>query len=272
MKKFSNYFFVAIAALTMVFTSCNPDEDDPLGPNITFKATAGYTIGDDVVDAGDTVRFSWEVIKGDANLAQFTIRDAESKNLGDFPNTDIDKDQYEDEANFVLNTAGDYKFTFIATDKDGLEDIVTINITAESDLESQGAATLGAGASTLGSYYSVVDGVEMDLSEANTSPEKVDIVFTSTATEAVLKSPNKAAAAKLIAEDRTTTYKKVTLDFTTASSVDLVGVTPTADEIVIAQGDVIVFETEDGTKGILKIVALAVASDGTVTIDAKVKK
>jgi hypothetical protein len=74
MKKLTNYFFIAVAAMAMVFTSCTDDEN-ATGPTITFKAIDGYltgdATGDDALDVGDTARFSWEVIKGSANLEQF---------------------------------------------------------------------------------------------------------------------------------------------------------------------------------------------------------
>jgi hypothetical protein len=134
MKKLTNYFFIAVAAMAMVFTSCTDDEN-ATGPTITFKAIDGYltgdATGDDALDVGDTARFSWEVIKGSANLEQFTIRDANSMNYQDYPKTNIDKDQYEDEDGWILQTEGDYKFTFIATDKDGLEDVVTFTVSAK---------------------------------------------------------------------------------------------------------------------------------------------
>jgi hypothetical protein len=130
MKKLSNYFFVLTAALAMVFTSCSDDEN-ALGPNIVFKAGTDLTTGDATVDQGATVNFSWEVNKGDAKLAEFTIRIG-ALDADGFPVDNIDKDQYEDTYSVTLLDAGVYEFTFIATDKDGLKDIKTIVITAEA--------------------------------------------------------------------------------------------------------------------------------------------
>ena len=268
MRKLTNYFFIAIAAVTMVFTSCSDDED-PLGPSITFKSGEGLTTGDATVDAGDSVKFSLEANRGDAKLTSFEIRDADLDIL--FQDDNIDKDQYEAEFTFFVESAGEYVFSFIAVDKDGLEAVEKITITAQSDLVTQGEANLGAGGSSLGSYYSVEDGTDMNLAEAKASPGKVDIVFTSSDSEAKFISPKDAAAAELQNEGRTTLYTKASLDFETASSVEIGEVTLTDEEIVIASGDVIVFETEDGERGILEISALAVANDGTVTIEVKVK-
>jgi len=269
MKKL-NYLLLGLVAMGLTFTSCEEDED-ALGPDITFKAAgAGYVTGDSEVNVGDTVKFSFEVTKGDAKLESFTIR-SNDKDLTGYPNTSIDKEQYEDVASKILEEVGSYKFTFIATDRDGLQATKTLTITAKTNLKPQGEAQLGAGSSSLPSYYSVSEAKAMSLSDAKASPTKVDFVFTSTASEATFISPKDASATEVKNVGYTTKYKKVDFDFATATIADVVAVTPTEDNIKVAAKDVIVFETEDGTKGVFEVTSLAVAADGTVTIDIMIK-
>lgn len=265
-----NKWFLGLAVLGLVFASCE-DDTDPAGPTITFKAGAGLTTGDATVDAGDTVHFSWEVVKGDANLEEFTIR-LENEDLPGFPNTDIDNDQYEDTYSVIVSDAGTYVLSFIATDKDGLEAKEDITITVRTGLLEKGSSQLGAAESNLGSYYSVSEDVVYTLTEAKANPSKVDIIFTSTGVEAKLIAPKDANATEISSTNRITTYEKVDIVFDEATAADLNEVSPAADNLVVAEGDVIVFETHEGTKGIMEVSALTVAQDGSITIDIKVKE
>lgn len=268
MKKL-NYFLLGLVAMGLTFTSCEDDED-PIGPTITFKAGTGLITEDDTISVGETAGFSWEAVAGDAKLVEFTIR-INNSDVDGFPNDDVDKDEYQDSWDTTLSEVGSYTFTFIATDKDGEEASESITVYAKSDLTSQGEAQLGAGSSSLPSYYSVADAETMTLTEAKASPNKVDFVFTSTSSEATFISPKDAGASEISGTGRTTNYQKVDFDFETATSDDIDDVTPTSDEITVSQGDVIVFETADDTKGIFEVTSLAVAADGTATIDIMVK-
>ncbi len=265
-----NKWFLGLAVLGLVFASCE-DDTDPVGPTITFKAGAGLTTGDATVDAGDTVTFSWEVVKGDANLAEFTIR-LENEDLDGFPTTDIDNDQYEATFSVVVSDAGEYTLSFIATDKDGLQAKEDITITVKTGLLEKGSSQLGAAGSNLGSYYSVSEDVVYTLAQAKANPTKVDIIFTSTGVEAKLISPKDANATEISSTNRVTTYAKVDVVFDDATAADLDEVSPVLDNLVVAEGDVIVFETHEGAKGVMEVTALTVAQDGSVTIDIKVKE
>jgi hypothetical protein len=112
----------------------------------------------------------------------------------------------------------------------------------------------------------------LTLAQAKASPNKVDFVFTSTASAATFKSPKDATAAEISGTNRVTTYQKATLDFDNATEEAIATITPSADNITVAQGDIIVFKTQDNTKGVFKVTALTVATDGTVTIDIKIKQ
>ncbi len=264
-----NLFLLGLVAMGMTFTSCT-DDTEAVGPSVTFKAGTGLITGDATISSGDVASFSWEALKGDANLVEFTIR-IDNQDVDGFPNMDINKDEYQDTWDTTLVTPGDYTFSFIVEDKDGLTAKQDVTVTVESDLTSQGEKQLGAGSSSLPSYYSVADATEMNLSAAIASPNKVDFVFKSTASEASFSSPKDAANVTISDANRTTLYKKVDFAFASAVSADVDAVTPTADNITVVKGDVIVFVTEDDDKGVFEVTNLAVATDGTVTIDIMVK-
>lgn len=258
MKKLS-YLMLGLVATGMLFTSCE-DDTDAVGPSITVTTSASS------IGAGEAVTFAWTAVAGDANVESLEVR---YDNLTVYEEEDVDKDTETGTWDTTLTVAGEYDFTFVATDKDGETGSKTVTITVTSDLVSLGSETLGAGGSSLGSYYSVSEDAVYLFADAQTNADKVDIVFTSDASEAKLFSPDDATS---IGSSRTTKYEVVDLDFDTVLGSDLDAVSPSDAEVVILQGDVVVFETDDNVKGIIEVTSLAVADDGTVSIDIQVKQ
>jgi plastocyanin len=268
MKKINLFLLLLSVSVVALFTSC--EETDPVGPTLSFFG--GTFIDEDAtVDAGETVSFSWQATKGDANLAEFTIRIG-ALDVAGFPKDDIDKDEYEDTFDTVFTAEGVYEFTFIAEDKDGEQAIETITITVTVPLIDEGTFEMGAsGNPTLGSYYSVTLGVMLSAA-AQDNADEVDIIFNTDGTNAKLTSPSNSAVQVIADANRLTTFEIVTLDFDAASSADLDGVDPSMEEVTITQGDVVVFETADDVKGILEVTAVTVTTDGAATIEVKIKE
>ncbi|MBN1116686.1 MAG: hypothetical protein JXA77_05760 [Bacteroidales bacterium] len=264
-----NYFLVGLVTLgSMVFTSCDPTETDPIGPSITFKADG--IIADATINSGEKANFSWEAIKGDASLAEFTIR-INNQDVEGFPITDIDKDEYQATWDTTLSDEGDYTFAFIIEDKDGMTDTKNITITVLPGLSDYGTAQLGAGGSSLGSYYSIADSTVYKLAEAKLNASKLDFVFSSTASEASFKSPKDASATEISSTGRTTYYQIIDKNYDDVTTADVNDANPNADNIVVALNDVILFKNADNKKGVFVVDQLAVATDGTITIAIKLK-
>lgn len=261
--------FLGIAALSMVvfFNSCSSDTN-AVGPGIDLKSDAAVTAA-----PNSTITIEWTAYAGDANLKYFTITEGNSPVTG-WDEYEIPSAQNENFASSAVVNIGtsNTQFTLTVTDKDGLKASVSVAVTVVAPLESQGTQQLGAGASALPSYYSVADATTMSLPIAKANPTKVDFVFTSTASAATFKSPKDATATEISGTNRVTNYQKVTLDFATATATDLDGITPSADNITVSANDVVVFKTHDNTKGIFKVESLTVATDGSVTINIKVKQ
>lgn len=269
MKKTTLKLVFTFMAVAVMFTSCD-DGTDPVPPTMKFFAGEGLLTEDATVMTGESVGFSWQVTKGDAKLSEFTIR-LGSYDIDGFPNDDIDNDTYEDTFDTVFSEAGSYAFTFIATDKDGETATEEITVTVSAALTDQGSFDLGAsGNSTLGSYYSVTEGVMLS-AEAKTNADKVDIVFDADGTAAKLTSPSNSTVSEISASGRLTTFAIVLLDFDAATSADLDAVDPGSEEVTVAVGDVVVFKTADAVKGILEVTSVDVATNGSATISVKVK-
>jgi hypothetical protein len=215
MKKLMNYLLATMVVASLLFSSCGDDEVDPLGPNITFKAGDSLTTGDVTVNQGDTVYFSWEVNKGDSKLDEFTIR-LGALDVTGFPKTNIDKDQYEDTYATILLDAGVYDFTFIATDKDGLQDIKTINVTAEAaagNIVSYNVTVSAQGASG-GSSFASVNGVVYTKTDAIKNSDKIDFMaYYGSSNAATLASPDDA--------DVNSVYDWIASDFSTINETKL---------------------------------------------------
>jgi hypothetical protein len=275
MRKLNFFLGLSAMSLTMLISSCS--DENALGPGLELLCDAAVT-----APANSTITISWRASAGDANLESFTIKEGNAAVVDEdgvdwtafnIPNSE--EEAFESSAVVAIG-AENTSFTLIVTDNDGLTatETVTVTVTApETPLTAKGTSEMGAGGSALPSYYSVVDDQTLSLSEAKASPNKVDFVFTSTASTATFKSPKDAAAAEISGTNRVTNYQKVTtIDFDNATEEDIAAITPTADNITVALNDVIVFKTHDNTKGVFKVNQLTVAADGTITIDIKIKQ
>ena len=176
MKK--NLFFIAIAVLSVgFFTSC---EDDEIAtePTIEFIAGTDMITADATVEVDQVFKFKCIVTKGSSDLEEFTIRLGNSDLTG-YPKTDIDKDSYTDEISLTVVSTGTYAYTFIATDKDGLQETKTITITAEA---AAGAITtytdkiLGSYNATEGSSFASINGTVYNSADAATNSDKINLV------------------------------------------------------------------------------------------------
>lgn len=270
-----NLFLLGLAAMGMVFTSCESEEtNEP--PMLQIIDAEGYVVDGDEV--GTSEEFSVK-LNGTSN-ATSGAELVELEILAVFNNTtvvdtviDIDKQtSFAGDISFIAPAnAGNGKITFTLVDKKDQTAEESLNITFVG-LTEHGTKQLGAGGNvSLGSYYSVADASVMNFSEASASPEKVDLVFNADATNAWFFSPKDSGSDAINVSGRTTLYATVDFAFETATVSEINGVNLTADEVGVEENDVVVFETEDGIRGVFEVASLTVAADGSVTIDIKVK-
>lgn len=262
-----NLFVLGLAALTtsMMFTSCDTSEN-PAAPTITFTngvteattASSPYTItGTITSEVGlKTVRYLKVTTAGEDQLG--IVESFTDKNSYQF--------QYD------VTVSEDMTVKVEATDKDNQVTARNFVITYTGGaLTTVGNATLGAGGSATGSYYSVSENKVYTTSTVSSNADKVDFVFDSDASTARIYSPSLSSNTAVKGSGRITYFKKVTFDFDAATAADVDGVDPTDTEVSLTNGDVVVYDIHDGSKGAFKVTDLKVASDGTVTISVKVK-
>ncbi len=288
MKKL-NYFLLGLAALGMVFTSC--EDDEALGPEITFKAGDGLITADATINKGETASFSWEAVKGDAKLTSFTIR-IDNQDVDGFPKTDIDKEEYQSTWAKQFLDAGTYAISFIAEDKDGKKATETITVTVKEaaiELTSFTAVLMGGQTNTTtGSFLDADAGKVYLTADAKTNQSKVDVVYYfGSENKATLASPNdetvNGTGTNALSLTKGWTTQNATKFNTnpgiTAAEFDamtddskLEGVDVTASKAnMLSEGDVAVFMTAAGNKGAIKVVKIDGEGSGTITIDVKIQ-
>lgn len=291
MKK--KLFFIAIAVLSVgFFTSCDDDEI-AVEPSIEFIAGTDMITADATVEVDQVFKFKCIVTKGSSNLEEFTIR-LGNTDLTGYPKTDIDKDAYTDEISLTVVSTGTYAYTFIATDKDGLQETKTITITAEA---SAGAITtytdkiLGSYDATEGSSFASINGTVYNSADAATNSDKIDFVYYyGSSNFATIAAPSDADAQTVFTGIASWTVKNATLlGATTVTATEFDAMTDDSDIVTAATGltgskvssldvgDVIAFETASTSanaskKGLIKITEIVTGADGTIKIVVKVQE
>lgn len=296
-------FFIALAVLSVgFFTSCEDDEV-ATGPTIEFIATGGFITANTTVNVDSTFAFKWIVTKGSADLESFTIRLANNDlTENGYPKTDIDEDLYQAQQELTAGPAAIYVYTFIATDKDGMTDSKTITITtvdAAGDINTYENVIIGSISynTTDPTYYDAINNTLYSFDDVDADKSDFGYIYGGT-NEATLCSPKWTSIEALgqgtgtWSDTKATSFKTTTLTTAQfdaiATDADIItNATGAADEYVnhLQVGgvnediDVIAFITEEGKKGLIKIISFANGinatypeGSGTITISVKIQQ
>lgn len=274
MKKVKGLFLAALAAAAM-FTSCS--DDNAAGPEIKFVNYDGAAMS---INKGDTVKFTYQAVAGDAKIATTVVTYAFGSNddaLASSTTKELDNG-FEVTVAQKLSEVGVYTFTIYAADKDDKVDSATVVVTVKDAAVALGAGstiTLGASGNTAnGSYYSVDSKTVYKTEDAKTNVAKVSFVYNYDATaKASIYSATESTALKTLAGVTETKFILATgVTFATATDADLAKFTPNAIKLTgLAKGDVIAYKTAAGKTGFILVEALVEAADGTATLVVKMK-
>lgn len=290
MKKLTNYMLSMLAIAGMLFlTSCGDDEEDPTptGGITVVLDPAGDISGDATLNTGSSysLRVVVNAANGNADLATYKITQ-DGVALSDFDDVAISS---SDNRGFTLETppidvpltAGSYAYEFVVTDEDGGTGSVSWVITAEaaSAFSSEVTVSLGAQSASAGSSYDVEGATQFTLADAKSNSADVDFFYYYGATNlATLWAPGDADAvtAGLFglpgdwATRNETAMDKVSLDFDAATVAEVQAETLSGTKAnQLAAGDVVVFETVGGVRGIIEVTAVNGAADGTIDLKMK---
>lgn len=283
-----------LAVAGMLFmASCGDDSDDPTptptvnGPTVLFNpdSTEGFVGGDATLTPGESYRISIIADAGDADMVSYSIlRDDIA--LAAYTDEEISSaDKEEFKANFGLTAPaeeGTYAYEFVVEDKDGVTGSRKWTITVEgaATFTSFDNVTLGGqSSSSLGSFYKAGDGTVSFQAGATANPGNVDFFYYVGASNGpTLWSPNDAS---VIADDifgtvfastrNATKIQMSSMVYADATEADVAAATVTGTKAAnLEVGDVVMFETVGGVKGLLEVTSIAAGNDGSITFNSKV--
>lgn len=297
MKKVTNYLLAGLALLSLVFTSC---EDDATSkpPSLSFRGGAEYTSSDATLTVGETFivgvtalpnaesgkKLSNFTIIRTFNNVPFTVLDSA---LGNVESLDLD-------IFFTANLEeGSERFVFKVTDKDGESIEKAINITTEPGvipITEKDNLTLNAqadgpnSAASNKSFLATADGSTYLVGETGANADAIDLMFMRHATlkatypDFSLRSPDYQAiedyfdlidAASYTVDGKNSTALMLiegSVDFDNLDNSGILeataGIESSNSGIVddLDEGMYVGFMTEDGKKGVIKIVEVIPAS------------
>lgn len=283
---------VLFFASSLFFTSCKKDENttEPKKPTINFLSS-GVT-GDVTVNVGETFTVNWDVQKGDAKLDNVTVLVNGNDKTG-YPMTlsGNDKDRFTTTDTFSFNAAGTNTIIFRAVDADNQATSKTIMVTVKESagpIESRTAIMFGAqNNGSVGSSYAVGEDMVYKVADAKTNAAKVDFIYYYGATnKSTIASPSDATVEQFSIFDVTNWAKRNMTHFgaTTMSSADFDAITNDAEIVaetqnitntkanMLAVGNVVAFETEDGIKGLFRVEEINGTDAGSIKINIKMQK
>ena len=288
MKKV-NYFLsiIAIVAIALNFTSCDPTTTENKAPEITVTPTSVEAV------VGDTVLFTVK-ISADGELKTLS---AVIDPYATFPDTTFDSGVHTAEIGYYYVVPGSaaagtsHKITWTITDKDDLTSTTTGTIdiiSGAGNINTYTAVLLGADQNAdAGSFYATSTNTVYTVAEAYTNQDNVDFIYYYGSTnEASIAAPNDVDVAvfNVYGLANWTTKNATTFKTTSVTTSNFDAMTDDATIVTeadgssatavnqLTQGNVFAFVTEAGKKGLVKVGTITTGRDGNITITVKVQE
>ncbi len=290
MKKTIYLFGLLLLAGAMVFTACKKDDDpDPvdLTPVLSFIGGAGYTSADASLTPGSTFKVginASENATSKKNIETFkVVRTFNNTPTTVFEDDNIGETTYTWEDDLVANAqAGEERWTFTITDKDGLTKELSIIITTTPTVVAYTNVNMGSyNDPTYGSFMATATGTVMLIAEASADQASVDFAFYLGAiNKSTFGAPSNADIQSVFELGGVWTVFNETLfemSSLNGAEFDAIGstyvfpeFTGTEDDINnLENGDVVYFKTVNAKLGFIKVNAINGKGD-VVNIDVKV--
>ena len=284
---------MAVAVTTTLF-SCNKDEAK-VAPTVTIKSDTGYVSNTATVVAGSTIRYGATIVSNDDKLKTVEV----TASIGGAQASTVvtiateAKTYNLDTTYSVGNTETTIVLTIKATDDNGesTSKSITLNVKKAAGAINQYTATLLGGQSNAntGSYYATASNSVYTQSTAPANSAAIDIIYYyGSNNKATLVAPSDATVgggsgnltlATILTKKNATQFAASGL---TAAQFDAItddaqitAITPSSPSTIskdLALDNVILFKTEAGKLGLIKVANLKTGDTGTITIDVKVQK
>lgn len=291
MKKTIKLFSLLVMAGAMVFTSCKKDDEtEPVDntPVITFMGGTGYISADASLTPGATFNVginASESPNSKKNLESFkVVRTFNNENTTVFEELNIGATDYswEDGGLIALAVAGEERWTFTITDKDGESKELFFTITTTPTVVAYTNITMGSyNDATYGSFMDTETGTVMLATEAAADQSSVDFAFYLGAiNKSTFGAPSNDDIKSVFSLTGVwTVFNETLFEMSTLSATDFDDIgasyafpafTGTKDDINnLEAGDVVYFKNTNDQLGFIKINSINGKGD-IINIDMKV--
>jgi len=293
MKKSIYLFSLLLLAGAMIFTACKKDEDDPapvdLTPVLTFIGGAGYTSADAQLTPGSTFKVGINAAENPTskkNLESFIV----IRTFNNVPTTVFEEDNigattYTWEDDLIANAAaGEERWAFTITDKDGLKKELTIIITTVPTVAAYKNVDMGSyNDPNFGSFMATATGTVLSKADASANQGNVDFAFyLGAVNKSTFGAPSNAdVKAVFDLEGVWTIFNETLFEMSTlnATEFDAIGDTYAFPEFTgtendinnLESGDVVYFRTTTTKRGFIKINSINGKGD-VINIDMKMEQ
>jgi hypothetical protein len=294
MKKWK-FLFAALMMSTAVFvTSCGNDEDetDP-GPSLTLKGGPEYTSADANLLIGASIKVG--VVGGKSSvsgnkLTKFRFIYTANNVPTTLLDTTLNADSFNWETDLEFTGVGSGRLSFELTDKGGMKVEKGFNVVVQGpETKKYSNVVLGSWNDAEGSFFATSEGVAYNVTQTSTVPTnqaKIDFLFFKGVTNGnTIASPDDIDANTIATLQLNGWTTKLQTRFNTtqmtAAEFDAIGtnyVFPNfnlnnqatkANEL--EEGEVVLFKTQSGKIGLIKIVDLYSRGD-MMKIDVVMEK
>lgn len=294
MKKWFSYLTMFLLAGSVFMTSCTKDDEGENGPTLTMKQATGYVSDNQTIDGNTPILVGVNGTAGDAALTRFKFTAVVNNSPQVVEDSTFNSNTFNWESELSFASAGQYVLQFELWDANGAKDQKEITITVEasaSPVIRRDNVELGSFNDEIGSFYSSTENRVYTVGETATSitnQGKIDFIFYKGSTnENAIASPDDAAV-QTITTFRLNEWAAVNKNETrfnttniTAAQFDAIGETymfPAFDVLTqktsinsLTEGQVIMFKTEQGKLGLIKVDDLYTRGD-RATIDVIVQQ
>ena len=285
MKKMKLFALMFLAG-TLIFSSCNKDDEDVAvaGPSLTFQNGANTLEFDG--SKGIDVRLDFTA-EGEVSTFKlvFSLNNATADSIYDLTSTfkgeksgnySFTRSAALVGADLNLDATGTVKYVFTLTDKENNTKTATYTVNAAStapEISAFSARVLGASGSNSGSYLNATEGYVYTQGDATANDTKIDLVY-KWVTDAGLYSPNHADVSTVLTNSTVIGIYAGTTAFDNIDKEEIATLAvPTGNDAkTLAVGNILVFKTADAKMGVLKVTALNNGTSGDMTVDIKVQQ
>ncbi len=282
----SKIFIIHFSLLSLFFFSCSDDENStpigtaPISPTVQLIQVDTLLVlvkDGDVFEQTQSFNLAFSAVRGDNPMNSWSLKlDGNVYNSKNGLVPDIDNFSLPLFDIPVPMEIGNYTFEVEIIDNAGIIGSTDFEITVvrRSTFSNSVTFSLGAQGSTAPSFYNIDKQTVINTVE----PSEIDFFYYFESSNGnSIWSPNDQEARNfnLYGVDswsvrRSTKMSRTTLNFSDANATDVLNENIVGSRVInLELGDVVLTESSNGTRGILRVISIASGSDGSIEFDAK---